>query len=115
MVKALWIIGFLALVLLYLLYENWVHRDKDDKGPKMTAPATVKSRRTAQGNYRGHAPTRYEGNTRGLWNYFVTFTLSDGEELELYVGENEFRALKEGISGQLTWQGKQFREFDTED
>ena len=45
----------------------------------------------------------------------MTFTLSDGEELELYVGEGEYRALKEGLSGQLTWEGKQFREFETDD
>ncbi len=107
--------GFLLLSFLYIFYERWVYRDKDDKGPELTGSATVKSRRVIQGNYRGKAPTRYQGNTRGLWNYFVTFTLSDGEEVELYVGEGEYRALKEGTTGQLTWQGKTFLEFDTDE
>ena len=107
--------GIFLFAFLYIFYRRWVFRDKDDKGPKLTGHATVKSRRVGQGNYQGQAPTRYQGNTRGNWNYFVTFTLSDGEEIELYAFESEYRALKEGISGQLTWQGKQFLEFDTDD
>ncbi len=104
--------GILILALLYPIYQRLVFRDKDDKGPELTGPATVKSHRVEQGNYQGKAPTRYEGNTRGNWNYLVTFTLSDGDEIELYCGENEFCALKDGAVGQLTWQGKKFREFD---
>ena len=104
--------GILLLVLLYPLYRRWIFRDKDDKGPEMTCSATVKSHRAEQGSYQGKAPTHYQGNTRGNWNYMVTFTLSDGEELELYVGEAEFKALKDGTSGTLTWQGKKFRSFD---
>ena len=104
--------GILLLSFLYIFYQRWIYRDKDDKGPELTGPATVKSHRVEQGNYQGKAPTRYEGNSRGNWNYWVTFTLSDGEEIELYCGESEYRALKEGTSGQLTWQGKKFREFD---
>ncbi len=111
-----WILpGFLLFAFLYIFYQRWIYRDKDDKGPKLTGPATVKAHRVAQGNYQGQAPTRYQGNTCGNWNYFVTFTLSDGEEIELYTFESEFRALQEGASGQLTWQGKQFLEFDTDD
>lgn len=67
------------------------------------------------GNYQGQAPTVYQGNTRGNWNYWVIFTLSDGEEIELYTGEAKYKALKDGITGQLTWQGKKFRSFDYED
>lgn len=107
--------GILLLALLYPLYRRWIFRDKDDKGPEMTGSATVKSHRAELGSYQGKAPTGYQGNTRGNWNYLVTFTLSDGEELELYVGEGEYRALKEGLSGTLTWQGKKFRSFDYDD
>ena len=110
LIPAIFILAFL-----YPLYKRWIFRDKNDKGPLMTGPATVKSHRVEQGNYQGHAPTRYQGNTRGNWNYFVTFILSDGEEIELYTGESEYKALKDGVSGTLTWKGKQFREFDSED
>ena len=107
--------GILLFSFLYIFYQRWVYRDKDDKGPALTGPATVKSHRVEQGNYQGKAPTGYQGNTHGNWNYLVTFTLSDGEEIELYVGEGEYKALEDGTLGQLTWQGKKFREFETED
>ena len=107
--------GIFILALLYPIYQRLIFRDKADKGPELTGQATVKSHRVEQGNYQGQAPTGYQGNTRGNWNYFVTFTLSDGEEIELYTGEAEYKALKDGTTGQLTWQGKKFREFDTDE
>ena len=99
-------IGILAFGLLYALYRSWAYRDKDDKGPEMTGPATVKAHRVVQGRYTGKAPSR--------WNYMVTFTLAGGEELELYTGQGDFQALKDSISGQLTWQGKRFYGFEPE-
>ena len=107
--------GIFLFAFLYIFYRRWIFRDKSDKGPELTGQATVKSHRVEQGNYQGQAPTGYQGNTRGNWNYWVTFTLSDGEEIELYTGEAEYRALKDGTTGQLTWQGKKFREFDTDE
>ena len=107
--------GIFILALLYPIYKRLIIRDKSDKGPVLTGQATVTSHRVEQGNHQVDAPTRYQGNSRGNWNYWVTFTLSDGEQLELYCGENEYKALKDGISGQLTWQGKKFREFDSDE
>ena len=107
--------GIFILALLYPIYQRLIFRDKADKGPELTGQATIKSHRVEHGNYQGQAPTGYQGNTRGNWNYFVTFTLTDGEEIELYTGEAEYRALKDGTTGQLTWQGKKFREFDTDE
>lgn len=98
------IAGILAFGILYALYQNRVYRDKDDKGPEMTGSATVKSHRVAQGRYLGKAPSR--------WNYMVTFTLSDGEEIELYTPQSDFQLLKEGACGTLTWQGKRFYGFE---
>lgn len=105
--KILIILLMIAVPIVVFLYNRLIYKDKDDKGPKLTGPATVKSHRVEQGRYLGKAPSR--------WNFIVTFTLSDGEELELYTFEEHFRAMKDGISGQLTWQGKNFLEFDTDD
>lgn len=104
--KLLSFLGFLALMAVFCIYEIRMYRDKDDKGPEMTGPATVKSHRVIQGRYLGKAPSR--------WNYMVTFALSDGEEIELYVTDDVFNALKEGQYGQLTWQGKRFYHFDSD-
>lgn len=98
------IVGILLFGLLYALYQSWVYRDKDDKGPEMTGHATVKSHRVTQGRFLGKAPSR--------WNYMVTFTLSDGEELELYTIQSDFQVLKDGTTGLLTWQGKRFLDFE---
>ena len=88
-------------------YHNWAYRDKDDYGPEMTGRATVKSKRATQGRYLGKAPSR--------WNLLMTFSFHDGEEIELYVTQDIFSTLKEGQSGQLTWQGKRFYHFDPDD
>lgn len=99
--------AILLLSFLYIFYQRWAYRDKDDKGPKLTGRATVKAHRVEQGHFHGKAS--------GRWNYIVTFALSDGEEIDIYVGEGEYQALKDSTSGQLTWQGKTFLEFETDD
>jgi len=80
---------FIKLVLLLTaaaffgwLYNNWTYRDKDDRGPELTGRATVVSKRVAQGRYLRKAPSR--------WNYLMTFSLGDGEEVELYVSDDVF-------------------------
>lgn len=102
--KSLPMLGILGFAALWACYQNWAYRDNDDKGPEMTGPATVKSHRVTQGRYLGKAPSR--------WNYMVTFTLSDGEELELYTIQSDYQVLKDGVSGLLTWQGKRFLDFE---
>lgn len=99
------LLGILGIAALWACYQNWVYRDKDDKGPEMTGPATVKSHRVTQGRYLGKAPSR--------WNYMVIFTLSDGSELELYTIQSDYQVLKDGTSGLLTWQGKTFLDFES--
>lgn len=47
-------------------------------------------------------------------NYLVTFRLSDGEELELYVFQNQYNELREGTTGQLTWCKDSMGSFEPE-
>lgn len=95
----------LAVIALVGIYQAWAYRDKDDKGPEMSAPAIVRSSRVKTGK----APT-----LGSHWDYMMTFALADGEEVELYVTADIFSTLKEGQSGQLTWQGKRFYYFDSD-
>ena len=44
-----------------------------------------------------------------------TFRLSDGEELDLFMGEAEYQVLKEGLTGTLQWQGTDFRYFESQE
>ena len=104
MEKFLPIVGILLFMVLYGVYQAWIYRDREDKDPELTGPATVTSHRVDQGSYHGKAPSR--------WNYVVTFTLSDGEEIELYTLLSDYQTLKDGTSGQLTWQGKRLLDFE---
>lgn len=104
MEKLLFILAMLALAALYFFYQAWIYRDKDNKGPELTGHATVTSHRVEQGRFIGQAPSR--------WHHLITFTLSDGETIELYVFESVFSSLKDGQTGQLTWQGKNFLRFE---
>lgn len=71
-------------------------------GKKRTCEATVLSRRIASARF----PT--QGNT---WDRWVKFKLVDGAEVELIVTEDQFKALPEGESGTLTWEGETIVSF----
>ena len=91
-----------ALLLFFLLYYHF-----STKGTTLTGRATVVSHRLELGKGGG----RYGDN----WNRLVTFRLSDGDELELYVDRQAYELLKDGQTGQLTWEKDQLRCFDTDD
>ncbi len=78
---------------------------------EMSGPARVASHRVAQRAEMPKEDARYVGN----WNYLVTFTLSDGEKIELYTTQRDFQRLTDGTCGWLTWQGKQYHSFVPEE
>ena len=70
----------------------------------LTGPATVVSKQVEYG--------RFAGKHSSSWNYLVTFRLCDGEEIQLYTFENQYKMLKEGTSGMLTWSREHFVSFE---
>lgn len=88
-----------ALFLFYLLYYHF-----STSGPTMTGQATVISHRMELSK----AGSLWSDN----YNRLITFRLSDGEELELYVDKDVYSALEDGKSGQLTWRQDMFVSFD---
>lgn len=88
-----------ALLLFFLLYYHF-----STNGPKLTGWATVVSRRMEL----SRAGSRWSDN----YNRLITFRLSDGSELELYVSKEAYELLADGETGQLTWQGDQLTCFD---
>lgn len=95
----------LAVPFAAFLFMAW----RTTGGKVLTGPAKVVSRRVEVAKYPGRMQLGVE--TTG-WNYLVTFRLSDGEEIELYVFENEYKALKEGLTGQLTWHKNNLSHFE---
>lgn len=72
-------------------------------GMTLTGRATVVSKKLEHG--------RFGGKHSSSWNYLVTFRLSDGEKLELYVFENQYAQLKEGSAGTLRWEKDTMQDF----
>ena len=73
------------------------------RGSEQRDTATVKSHRMASARF----PTM-----DSTWDYLVTFTLSDGSEVELYASPVQFKALTDGHTGQLHWEGENFLSFE---
>lgn len=75
------------------------------RGKERSDTATVKSHRMDMAKF----PT-----PESTWNWLVTFTLSDGQEVELHTMEVQFRELQDGQTGTLTWEGANFLRFEQE-
>ena len=88
------IIGFIAMLIYHFASQGQV----------LTGTATVVSRRLELSSVGGKWADNY--------NRLITFRLSDGSELELYVSQEAYAVLADGETGQLTWQGDQLTCFD---
>ena len=72
---------------------------KNNAAPRITAEATVVTRRT---QVRGdHAHT----------TYFATFQFESGDRLEMQIPYDRFGYLVEGDKGKLTFQGTRYLDF----
>jgi hypothetical protein len=91
---ALIIIGFIAMLVYHFASQ----------GQELTGTATVVSRRLELSSMGSKWADNY--------NRLITFRLSDGSELELYVSQEAYAVLADGETGQLTWQGDQLTCFD---
>lgn len=80
------------------LLEKGFHRE-------MTAPARILSRRVLPKNPL--IPW-------SRWRCRVVFSLPSGRRLQLSANEFDYRLLKEGRSGLLTWRGGTFLDFETD-
>ena len=95
---------FIALVIVCFIAMVVYHFTS--QGRELTGTATVVSRRMEVGRLGGKWADNY--------NRLMTFRLSDGSELELYVTKEAYAVLADGETGQLVWQGDQLRSFDSE-
>ena len=88
-------IGVFARVLVKDIRTN----RKNNAAPRVTAGATVVTKRT---QVRGdHAHT----------TYFATFQFESGDRLEMQIPHDRFGYLVEGDKGELTFQGTRYLDF----
>lgn len=92
--------GILAFLILSYLIRWLVFRPKGSRR-ELTSHAEVVSRYVDQGKGGG-------GFTR--WNYKVVFDLGS-TQLDQYVTKTDYARLKEGLTGQLTWQYENLLSF----
>lgn len=90
-------LGFLLLIFaLFALFHS--------RGKVLTGSAKVISRRVEAGSGGGSWRS-------SNWNHLVTFQFTDHSELELYVSENQYNELTEGLTGQIVWCKDVLSEF----
>ena len=75
-------------------------KKKDDAAPRLTAEATVVSKRTHV--WGDHSRTEY----------YPTFQFESGDRLELEIPREQIGYLVEGDNGKLHFQGTRFRNFE---
>ena len=80
--------------------------NKNNHSPKLSVPAKVVSRRTAVSRHHHH-----QGNGMHHTSYYATFQVESGDRIEFLVSGTEYGMLAEGDSGELTFQGTRYLNF----
>lgn len=94
------VFGLVFGMILSTLVKSAKQHRRNERSPRVTAEATVVTRRT---HVRGdHAHT----------TYFATFQFETGDRLELEIPYDRFGYLVEGDKGKLTFQGTGFLSFE---
>ncbi len=97
-------LGIAAFCCLICVLRVLPFREKKSTEPECTAVAKLIARKITSG-------AECTGRSRLGFNHVLIFQLEDGTELTLYAHEEEYGALREGMEGQLTWQGRYFVDF----
>ena len=95
----------LALFLLIAYLRVLPFREKPATEPEKTVRATVLSREIKSG-------TQGSGRSQMGFSFLVTFRTEQGEILNLFAYEVEYGGMKEGLTGNLTYQGRYFVDFE---
>lgn len=108
MKTAVFVIFIIAGLFLISWLKVFPFTEKKTKAPEQSARAELLSRRIQSGN-----PHR-SGRSHMGYTFLLTFRLDDGSQRELYAYEEEYGALREGMTGNLTWKGNYFVSFDAD-
>ncbi len=78
--------------------------NRNNHSPCLTVEAEVATKRMKM--------THHGGNHHSSTSYYVTFEFERGDRMEFRVSGSEYGRLKEGDSGELTFQGTRYVEFE---
>ena len=77
--------------------------NKNNQSPKLTVPVTVVAKRSDV--HRGIE------TMHTFTSYYVTFQVKSGDRMEFEISDMEYGMLAEGDSGELTFQGTRYLNF----
>ena len=77
--------------------------NKNNQSPKLTVPVTVVAKRSDV--HRGIE------TMHTFTSYYVTFQVESGDRMEFEISDMEYGMLAEGDSGELTFQGTRYLNF----
>ena len=86
-------------LIISVLVRSAKQNHKNNNSPRITAEATVVTKRTKVWGDHSHTV------------YYATFQFESGDRLELEIPHSQFGYLVEGDKGKLTFQGTRFLEF----
>lgn len=93
------VFGLVIGIIVAALVQNSRKNRRNDQSPRLTAEATVVTKRTHV--WGDHSRT----------DYYVTFQFESGDRVELEIPHNQFGYLVEGDRGKLTFQGTRYLGF----
>ena len=103
----------LGLTGLIIFVRHWVNRPKGSKAIR-TGRATVISRRVEQTTGKAKGVPYASSRVFSTWVYLVTFDLGS-TRVALQVQEDDYKRLKEGLTGQLEWRYAYLVSFDPDE
>ena len=80
-------------------------QEKPSDEPERTVTATVVSKEVIPGAHGA-------GRSKGGYSYVADFRTEDDRTMRLFAYEEEFGALKPGMTGTLTYKGRYFVDFE---
>ena len=101
MVPVMFVLAFgIIIVTMVRGIGEW---NKNNQSPKLTVPVTVVVKRSDV--HRGIE------TMHTFTSYYVTFQVESGDRMEFEVSDMEYGMLAEGDSGELTFQGTRYLNF----
>ena len=105
MVPAMFLLVFVLVLgsIIVTLIRGVGEWNKNNQSPKLTVPATVVAKRSDV--HRGIE------TMHTFTSYYVTFQVESGDRMEFEISDMEYGMLAEGDSGELTFQGTRYLNF----
>ena len=99
----------------FALISNLRTWNKNNHSPRLTVPATVVAKRTdvshSSSANAGDMSGAHGYDTSTFTSYYVTFQVESGDRMEFEISDVEYGMLAEGDSGELTFQGTRYLNF----